>query len=891
MADISQIQFPDGTVYDIKDPVARAAAGDAGAGKIFYGVCSTAAATQTKVVTIDDFELFSGALIAVKFENVNTAISPKLNISGTGAINMYSVGTTAVLPNAWVAGETLLFVYNGTSYMVADGGIASTSGYGVTKLNSATDSTSTTEAATPSAVKSAYDLAQTANNNIPDVSGKLDKSGGTMTGDLFLNEDPAEDMQAVTKQYVDNSIPPAFPPVSFYGGANTEAHCDEILNENTFVNCKASLSCTQTDLFTLSAQKLCIEIGNNKYFELVSPKSSFYNVDSNYTYNIYQLSSDGYSVELLYTGTLTYINQLNYIKAIKKISDNKFALLSHYSYGVYLFRFTVNGDYTISYSYDRVVRSSSSSSSNAVYAMDLCPIGNNRWVVLFNYGSTSDYKYNIYVTVVGFNEETNRFSDNLNIDMSSSTSGTRRIDVAYQRDNYYIYTGLHELSVHDNVCLCSFYSTSNGTVYFHKIDASSLAEKCGAPENTLLSKSAKGGAYSSSDRGILRFVPLANTNKALVLVSSISYNTSTSKWWYYCSVFLYNGEDLIDLYLNDEVFEIFPGAVTGVNTQIPSYNLLAFSEHIVAIGSNCYFLFDNNLVYADLGNLSRTVFDYGDLNEQYGPKYLYKQINANTIITNSYLYSLSLNIYPYSYAQKIPFIFYNNIEDPDTKHLYTRLPSYLLNSQLNTSLDNWDTSSAYTVTASYDSVNSCAVLTQKRSGTADYYAAVQAPKQSISGSTTEANNDKYYFRCEAKNNDPSYTCYPMLQFERKNSDQSSYSIYYTNFIDGVRHPDQTAMLSVFQDCEWHIISTVLSTYYSSKYYYLFNNFRLAMHGSAIGQSVSFKNVFVVNLSTYFGRGNEPTVQWCNENFSVYGNSLICSNGEIINNCELVFPNV
>ena len=168
MADISQITLPDGTTYDIKDPVARAAAGDAGAGKIFYGVCSTGASTQTKVVTIDDFELFTGALIAVKFDNVNTATAPKLNISGTGAINMYSVGTTAVLPNAWVAGETLLFVYNGTSYMVADGGIASTSGYGATKLNSSTSSTSTTEAATPSAVKSAYDLALEAKTSASD---------------------------------------------------------------------------------------------------------------------------------------------------------------------------------------------------------------------------------------------------------------------------------------------------------------------------------------------------------------------------------------------------------------------------------------------------------------------------------------------------------------------------------------------------------------------------------------------------------------------------------------------------------------------------------------------------------------------------------------------------
>lgn len=38
-----------------------------------------------------------------------------------------------------------------------------------------------------------------------DISGKLDKSGGTMTGALTLNADPTSAMQAATKQYVDNN--------------------------------------------------------------------------------------------------------------------------------------------------------------------------------------------------------------------------------------------------------------------------------------------------------------------------------------------------------------------------------------------------------------------------------------------------------------------------------------------------------------------------------------------------------------------------------------------------------------------------------------------------------------------------------------------------------------
>lgn len=39
--------------------------------------------------------------------------------------------------------------------------------------------------------------------NKPDMSGKLDKSGGTLTGPLALAADPVTDMQAATKQYVD----------------------------------------------------------------------------------------------------------------------------------------------------------------------------------------------------------------------------------------------------------------------------------------------------------------------------------------------------------------------------------------------------------------------------------------------------------------------------------------------------------------------------------------------------------------------------------------------------------------------------------------------------------------------------------------------------------------
>ena len=61
---------------------------------------------------------------------------------------------------------------------------ASTTQTGIVQLTDSTSSTSTTTAATPNSVKSAYDLANTANNT---ANAALPKSGGTVTGNLTVN--------------------------------------------------------------------------------------------------------------------------------------------------------------------------------------------------------------------------------------------------------------------------------------------------------------------------------------------------------------------------------------------------------------------------------------------------------------------------------------------------------------------------------------------------------------------------------------------------------------------------------------------------------------------------------------------------------------------------------
>lgn len=52
--------------------------------KPYFGTCSTAAATQIKVVSCAGFELKIGSRIAVQFTYSNTASQPKLNVNGTG---------------------------------------------------------------------------------------------------------------------------------------------------------------------------------------------------------------------------------------------------------------------------------------------------------------------------------------------------------------------------------------------------------------------------------------------------------------------------------------------------------------------------------------------------------------------------------------------------------------------------------------------------------------------------------------------------------------------------------------------------------------------------------------------------------------------------------------
>lgn len=125
--------------------------------KPYFGVCETAAATQTKVVTCDEFRLEKGALLAVQFTYANTATSPSMNVNGTGAIAICVTNGYYVNANMWTANQMVHFVYNGTWWIALNCLPATTARYGITMLSNSLNSTSGSLAATPYAVKMAYD--------------------------------------------------------------------------------------------------------------------------------------------------------------------------------------------------------------------------------------------------------------------------------------------------------------------------------------------------------------------------------------------------------------------------------------------------------------------------------------------------------------------------------------------------------------------------------------------------------------------------------------------------------------------------------------------------------------------------------------------------------------
>ena len=87
------------------------------AGRNLYAVCSTAAATAAKAVSCAGFTLAAGSRITVRFTVTNTADSPTLNVSGTGA-KAIRYRNAAIAAGTLAANRTYGFVYDGTYFQL-----------------------------------------------------------------------------------------------------------------------------------------------------------------------------------------------------------------------------------------------------------------------------------------------------------------------------------------------------------------------------------------------------------------------------------------------------------------------------------------------------------------------------------------------------------------------------------------------------------------------------------------------------------------------------------------------------------------------------------------------------------------------------------------------------
>ena len=87
-----------------------------------YATCTTGASTRAKVATTQasGFTRATGIQVAVKFTYANTARNPTLNINSTGAAAIQLKGAALTVDDSWEAGDTVVFVFDGTYWQVAD---------------------------------------------------------------------------------------------------------------------------------------------------------------------------------------------------------------------------------------------------------------------------------------------------------------------------------------------------------------------------------------------------------------------------------------------------------------------------------------------------------------------------------------------------------------------------------------------------------------------------------------------------------------------------------------------------------------------------------------------------------------------------------------------------
>ena len=203
-----------------------AGGGGGGPTNTWYATCGSSSGVGAKTATsaTGDFVLATGVMVRVLFSNSNTAANPTISIDGSTAKNIRPVSGASGMDYMWKAGEVIDIVYDGSNFVMTKGGKADTSFYGITKLDSSTNSTATNVAATPKAVKDVKDMIPAASSATPqDLGTAAAGSSADYSRADHVHNKPTYSKSDVGLGNVDNvqqysaSNPPPYPVTSVNG--------------------------------------------------------------------------------------------------------------------------------------------------------------------------------------------------------------------------------------------------------------------------------------------------------------------------------------------------------------------------------------------------------------------------------------------------------------------------------------------------------------------------------------------------------------------------------------------------------------------------------------------------------------------------------------------------
>ena len=197
----------------------------------------------------------------------------------------------------------------------------------------------------------------------------------------------------------------------------------------------------------------------------------------------------------------------------------------------------------------------------------------------------------------------------------------------------------------------------------------------------------------------------------------------------------------------------------------------------------------------------------------------------------------------------------------------TTADNILKNGSLAKNTDGWTISSYNTVTQKDGYTN--IKITRAGTGTYPNYQMFET----ISGNTSETR--QVIYACAKVRGKSTNVSYPRVYLSRYSNGSSS--VNYSDFasIDG---KSGTAL----NDGDWHIVSTQVQTYNTSSGAY-FDYFRVAfgISSATINDEMDIKEVYLVNLTETFGKGKEPTKEWCDANLTTYADKIAITNGQSV----------